>query len=160
METKSKASGLRKKQNIFGRLFLYSILVFFASTMFITHSISNSPHSSDSRNFVVQRQPDKKSLAERQSVKKPARETTTAREATTVIVSVVSLLTSVTSLIGFCFTTLLAWRKEKRESRSEELELKKKEFELEKLRKELVKFDHSTDPQKSDNIDSMTGSFS
>ena len=58
---------------------------------------------------------------------------------TAIIVSVVSLLTSITSLVGFFSTTVLAWRKEKRETLSAELEIKKKELELEKLRVELGK---------------------
>ena len=48
---------------------------------------------------------------------------------TAVMVSIISLLTSLTSLIGFFSTTVLAWRKEKRETLSSELEIKKKELE-------------------------------
>ncbi len=62
---------------------------------------------------------------------------------TAVVVSVVSLLTSLTSLVGFFSTTVLAWRKEKRETVTAELEIKKKELELEKLKIELARSDGS-----------------
>lgn len=55
------------------------------------------------------------------------------------MVSAVSLLTSITSLIGFFSTTFLAWKKERRDSISAELEIKKKELELERLRMDLAK---------------------
>ena len=53
------------------------------------------------------------------------------------VISLVSLLTSITSLIGFLSTTILAWRKEKRELISSELERKKIELEVEKLKSEI-----------------------
>ena len=54
------------------------------------------------------------------------------------MVSIISFLASLTSLIGFLSTTVLAWRKEKRETRSTELDIQKKELEIEKLRKESL----------------------
>jgi len=39
--------------------------------------------------------------------------------------------------LGFFSTTVLAWRKEKREERHAELELRKKELEIQKLQAEL-----------------------
>ena len=50
-----------------------------------------------------------------------------------IILSIISLLTSLTALLGFFSTTVLAWRKEKREERHSELELRKKELEIQKL---------------------------
>ena len=55
------------------------------------------------------------------------------------IIGVVTFLTSITSLLGFISTTVLAWRKEKRESETIRVDNEKKELELEKLRWELEK---------------------
>jgi hypothetical protein len=52
-------------------------------------------------------------------------------------VSMVSLLTSGASLIGFLVTTGISWRKERREGRHEDLDLEKKKLELEKLRLDI-----------------------
>ncbi len=56
---------------------------------------------------------------------------------TSVLAAIISSLISVTTLIGFVSTTLLAWRKDKREEKHSELDLRKKELEIEKLEKEL-----------------------
>ncbi len=48
-----------------------------------------------------------------------------------------SFATSVISLVGFVVTTVIAWRKEKRESTLAEVERKKLELELEKSKIEL-----------------------
>lgn len=55
------------------------------------------------------------------------------------IITGVTLLTSLTSLLGFISTTVLAWRKEKRDSAAIRSDNEKKELELEKLRLELEK---------------------
>ncbi len=56
-----------------------------------------------------------------------------------VILGGVSLITSLTSLFGFISTTVLAWRKEKRDVEVIRIENEKKELELEKLKWELEK---------------------
>ena len=48
-----------------------------------------------------------------------------------------SLITSVTSLVGFITTTVITWRKEKRESSLADMERRKLETELEKSKLEL-----------------------
>ncbi len=48
-----------------------------------------------------------------------------------------SVITSITSLIGFITTTVITWRKEKRESSLADMERRKLETELEKSRLEL-----------------------
>ncbi len=48
-----------------------------------------------------------------------------------------SIITSVTSLIGFITTTVITWRKEKREASLADMERKRLETELEKSRLEL-----------------------
>jgi hypothetical protein len=126
MDTKSKTSSLKKKRRIFGWAFLASILVFVVSN--VVWTLSPMPAGIE-KNAPKHGAPP--------STTSPA--PVTAATNTAVIVSVVSLLTSVTSLIGFFSTTVLAWRKEKRETISAELEIKKKELELEKLKIELAR---------------------
>jgi hypothetical protein len=48
-----------------------------------------------------------------------------------------SLVTSFTTLIGFVVTTVITWRKERRESNHASIELETKQLELEKLRREI-----------------------
>lgn len=48
-----------------------------------------------------------------------------------------SIITSVTSLVGFVTTTIITWRKEKRDASLADVERKKLETELEKSRLEL-----------------------
>ncbi|MDO6477251.1 hypothetical protein Q4520_17660 [Alteromonas sp. 1_MG-2023] len=57
------------------------------------------------------------------------------------LISLLSLLTSLATLIGFISTTILAWRKENREKLHSDLDIKKKELEIEKLRQEIKKKD-------------------
>jgi hypothetical protein len=47
-------------------------------------------------------------------------------------------VTSFTTLIGFVVTTVLTWRKERRESNHASIELEKKQPELETLRREIA----------------------
>ncbi len=56
-----------------------------------------------------------------------------------IILGGVSFITSLTSLLGFISTTVLAWRKEKREVEIIRYDNEKKELELEKLKWELEK---------------------
>lgn len=53
------------------------------------------------------------------------------------LISLVSVATSVASLIGFIGTTVVTWRKERREEQHSALDLEKKALEIEKLRSEL-----------------------
>jgi uncharacterized membrane protein len=53
------------------------------------------------------------------------------------IVGVLSLLASITTLVGFVSTTVLEWREERREAAAAELERQRQELEIQKLRKEL-----------------------
>jgi len=52
-------------------------------------------------------------------------------------ISVASLLTACTTLVGFIVTTVVAWRKEKREQDQSEVEIEKKKLEVQKLQVEL-----------------------
>jgi len=60
-----------------------------------------------------------------------------------------SLITSITSLVGFITTTAITWRKEKRESALADVERKKLELELEKDKLELNKMKKSRVKRKS-----------
>jgi putative Ca2+/H+ antiporter (TMEM165/GDT1 family) len=48
-----------------------------------------------------------------------------------------SLITAVTTLLGFLVTTVMTWRKERRESNATSVEPEKNKLELEKLRREI-----------------------
>ncbi len=126
METKPKASAIRIKRKVFGWIFFISILVFAVS-------IISVPQFQMSRRQAPVTTEDKSAQTDPQPTAQ------VSGPNTTIIVSVISLLTSITSLLGFFSTTLLAWRKEKRETITAELEIRKKELELEKLRAELAK---------------------
>lgn len=71
-----------------------------------------------------------------------------------VLISLASLATSVTSLVGFFFTTGLAWRKERREKQQSDLDLEKKRLEVESLRLELEhkKQEDSPKTEKPNNV--------
>jgi uncharacterized membrane protein len=79
----------------------------------------------------------------------PKTEVSTATELMT-LVSMVSLGTSATSLIGFFITTAFAWRKEWREGKSANVELEKKRLEVEMLRLDIEKKrkENATGPDK------------
>jgi hypothetical protein len=53
------------------------------------------------------------------------------------LLALASLLTSITSLLGFVSTTVISWRREKREAEEAELEKQLQELEVERLRLEL-----------------------
>lgn len=54
------------------------------------------------------------------------------------LVQLLVVLTSGTSLIGFVTTTIITWRKQRRESEHATIDLEKKKLELEKLREEIT----------------------
>lgn len=60
-----------------------------------------------------------------------------------------SVITSVTSLIGFITTTMIAWRKEKREASLADVQHKKLEAELEKTKLELERLKESKPKRKT-----------
>lgn len=53
------------------------------------------------------------------------------------VLTLASLITSVTTLIGLLVTTFMTWRKELGESNHASVELEKNRLELEKLRREI-----------------------
>jgi Co/Zn/Cd efflux system component len=53
------------------------------------------------------------------------------------VAEIVALIICLTSFLGFVVTTLITWRKERRESAHGSIELNKKGLELEKLRREI-----------------------
>ena len=66
-----------------------------------------------------------------------AAESPTATLDTASLLAVGSVLSSFTTLIGLVITTLITWRKERRESDHANIELERKMLELEKLRREV-----------------------
>lgn len=65
-------------------------------------------------------------------------------ESTNSVAVIGSLLTSITSLAGFITTTVITWRKEKREASLADVEHKRLETELEKSRFELEELKKSS----------------
>lgn len=130
-----EATSLKKKRRIFGWIFLASICVFFASNMVWTIA--------PMRPKLNQWPPLTKSVPidpkPTPQPPPPLPEANAHGLDTAVIVSFISLLTSLTSLVGFLSTTVLSWKKEKREALASDLEIRKKELEVEKLRLELGK---------------------
>jgi hypothetical protein len=61
-----------------------------------------------------------------------------------------SMIASVTSLIGFVTTTIITWRKEKREASLADVQRKKLETELEKSQIELEELKKSMGKKKSE----------
>lgn len=61
----------------------------------------------------------------------------TKSETSLYILSGISLFTSLSSFIGFISTTIVTWRKEKRESKSATLDYELKKAQLTKIQKEL-----------------------
>jgi len=59
-----------------------------------------------------------------------------------------SVIASATSLIGFAVTTLISWRKEKREASLADMQYKKLETELEKSRLELENLKKASSKKK------------
>lgn len=109
---------LRKWKRIFGWLFLFSIV------LFIPISLRSLNHA-EMPAYITSNQ-DVKALPPSPSLPELP-----------ILISTISLLTSLTSLAGFLSATILAWRKEKRETLATDLEAKKKLLEIEKLQKEL-----------------------
>ena len=62
------------------------------------------------------------------------------------VLSIASLITSTTSLIGFFFTTLVAWRKERRQQQHAGIDLEKKKLELEELRLDVERKKREASP--------------
>jgi hypothetical protein len=60
-----------------------------------------------------------------------------------------TLLTSITSLVGFVTTTVITWRKEKREATLAEVQRQKLETELEKSKLELERLKRNKPKKKS-----------
>jgi hypothetical protein len=113
-------ASIKKKRKVFGWFFMISLFIFILTNLYFF-----KPNATP-----VIHHPDNSSTT---PIPSPVKDSSN----TLAIVSVISLLTSLTSLIGFFSTTFLAWRKEKRETVMSNLEIQKKELEIEKMRFEL-----------------------
>ncbi len=69
----------------------------------------------------------------------PVSAPTSPFDSTTGVLTIVSFLTSLLTFIGLVSTTVIAWRKEKRESKAADLARQREEIELEKAKLELEK---------------------
>ena len=59
-----------------------------------------------------------------------------------------SVITSLTTLVGFVLTSVIGWRKERREHESAQIELQKAKLEVEKLRLEVEQQRARTSPER------------
>ena len=127
---------LRRYRKVFGWMFLASVAVLFVSNVFLfTGPAPQLPGPPD----VTARPPPNPASASgahgpsgRPNLPSPPSGNLS------LYISAASLLTSTASLAGFFFTSIVTWRKERREQRHSELDLEKKKLELEKLRRELA----------------------
>jgi hypothetical protein len=62
-----------------------------------------------------------------------------------IVVTAASILTSVTTLVGFASVTVLMWRRDRRETRAADIELEKARLELEKLERMREEDDPGSD---------------
>ena len=69
---------------------------------------------------------------------RPEAQSQVADMSVTYLISLASLATSGASLAGFCITSAISWRRERREQRHSDVDLEKKRLEIEKLRSDLV----------------------
>ncbi len=128
---------LRKLKRIFGWTFLVSS-VFLVSVVFIG-ALLFAPKAEMISPEITKQNEAKSAGSGDRGINAPQVKTFSSPSLLNlpVLISIISLLTSLTSLIGFLSTTVLAWRKEKREALATELDMKKKLIEIEKLREEL-----------------------
>ena len=125
---------LKKYRSRFGWAFLISFVVLLVSILFL------SEHQT----------PEKMKLdLPSQSAPPPAAGTVSLPT----LVSVASLLTSATSLIGFFFTTGIARRRERREQHHADIDLEKKRLEVEKLRLEVERKKQGSSPGNGNSND-------
>ncbi len=128
---------LMSRRRLFGRVFFVALAIFIASIAFNIYSdkqMINSPGViiSGNNNEAVTISPEDPN---------PGNPSTDSKDSGTfeasIVVPIASLFASIASLIGFLSTTMLAWRKERRETLSHERELEKRNLEIAKLRQEL-----------------------
>ena len=132
-----KAPSLKQIRKLCAWAFIVSVFVLFPSGIFLTTTDSVSPELTTLiDNMQAENSSTESSLDKKQNTE-PS--TNASLSNTTIWVYIISFLTSVTSFIGFFSTTILTWRKDKREEKAAELAIKKQELELEKLRLELMK---------------------
>lgn len=106
---KTTLNQIKKRRKIFGILFVISMIVF-SSVFFFDLFVppQTKPGAGDGEGLLV-----------------------------SLITLAASLLTAITSFVGFITTTIIAFRKERREARMDKLDLRKKELEIVKLEQEV-----------------------
>ncbi len=140
-------------RNIFLGLFIISTLgvfVLFANFLLVTGypvSATATPTPPPTRTVAVTENPDtiEPTVSPQNPESDPSSQNSTNVSYTALIGSI---LTSITSLVGFVTTTVITWRKEKRESSLADMQLKKLEAELEKSRLELERLKSSKTRKK------------
>lgn len=123
MDKTRKSRSFRKSRKFFGWVFILSLLVFLGSGVMMTLDMQAGDKAAPPPPPGATAAP-------------PPPETDHS-----VVVLGASLVTGITSSLGFLSTTVLGWRREKREVQAAAREAEIKELELEKLRRELGKQD-------------------
>ncbi|MFM0086912.1 hypothetical protein PQR46_08230 [Paraburkholderia sediminicola] len=113
---------LRKRRRIWFKWFVLSVGIFFASAGFLYLS------------FQAPAPPAAIAPAPTPTPLPPAPEPPSTVALCTALASFV---TALVALVGFIYTSLLTWRKEKRETLLNDLEVEKRRLENEKLRRDL-----------------------
>lgn len=127
-------------RKIFLALFIISTLAVFA--LFVNLSLSaDFPAHPTTQVPAVTQNPD--TVVPTASPGNPEGEPSSQNTKMGVTALIGSIITSVTSLLGFVTTTMITWRKEKREASLSNVELKKLETELEKSKLELERLKRS-----------------
>lgn len=141
-------STIRKIQKFLLATFCASVAVFILNIFIVSASLLGNPANGANTGANVTRTPV--------PTNNPPTNNTAASDSSKpaeeggyglMIIGGVTFLTSLTSLLGFISTTLLAWRKEKRDAETVRFDNEKKELELEKLRWEIEKI--KTDGKES-----------
>ena len=116
-------------QRIFLILFVISTVVVLALALTLNRIITIAPSPTANPSIA----------APTPGIDSPENEPATTQSNPNNIALFGSVLASVTSLVGFVMTTVITWRKEKREAALADVERRKLETELEKSRLELEK---------------------
>jgi hypothetical protein len=119
MDKARKPRGFRKSRTFFGWIFILSLLIFLVSGVMTTLDMGAGekaapPPPADATARLLPMETDHSA-----------------------IVLGASLVTGVTSFLGFLSTTILGWRREKREVEAAARDAQIKDLELQKLKREL-----------------------
>ncbi len=124
-------------QRIFLVLFIVSTVIVLTLALGLDRATTINPSPTDTP-----------SILPTPGIESPEADPSTAQSNQNASALIGSVIASATSLIGFVMTTVITWRKEKRESALADVERRKLETELEKSRLELEKLKKKSPKKK------------